>query len=159
MRATTAGAPGPRSPRTEETGLTFLRAAGRLYHEVEEALEPIGLTYRDYRALERLGAAPPGAAAALARREAVADPSDAAAVERLERAGLVRCLVEGRAHAVRVEPTAAGAARAREAGERLEALVARFASRLEAGERAGMERLLARLGRVRRITLHRSELV
>ena len=147
-----------RKPRTtrrappDETALTFLRAAGRLYHEVETALEPTGLTYHDYRALEQLGAdrSMVVTVATESGEEAAPDasPVDAEVVERLERAGLVRRSHDGDDRSVRAERTALGSARAREARKRLDALVARFGSLLEGSDRAGLRRLLARLERL-----------
>ena len=123
------------------TAVAFLRVAGRLHARVEDALAPLGVTYRQFRLLASLrddeGADAP-------RRGAWVPPvgGEDLALE-LERRGLVRRAPCG-VGSTRLRLTVRGAACVEAAEVRLEALVADFGAPLDLPDAAHFGRLLGK---------------
>ncbi|HET9947636.1 MAG TPA: hypothetical protein VFQ22_01800 [Longimicrobiales bacterium] len=125
-----------RRPPEVVTPVSFIRVAMRLRARIEEALEPLDLSYPMYRMLEQV--AQSGSMPAPAGSDAERDT-----LRLLEREGLVRR--PGGPLRGWIEVTGEGAARLREAGRRLELLFAEFEEASEHGD--GIDRALRKLGR------------
>jgi DNA-binding MarR family transcriptional regulator len=121
----------------EGTAIAFLRVAGRLHARVEEALAPLGMTYRQYRLLASLHDGGE-------RRAPWMPPAgaDDTTVELAER-GLVARAPHG-VGSTRLELTPSGAASVEAASVRLRDVVVEFGAPLGKLEEADFDRLLGR---------------
>lgn len=125
----------------EGTAIRFLRLAGRLHARVEEALAPLGITYRQYRLLASLHDArrPDEPLRAAWQPPAGADDPSTG----LEERGLLRRAAHG-VGSTRLELTPRGAAAAEAASDRLRGLVSEFGAPLGLLEEADFDRLLVK---------------
>jgi len=133
-----------RVPPPDRTARAFLRTASRFYGRVESALSPIGLSYAQYRLLERLGGTGNDGRGAdpswSGRAVSEADES----LRALEREGLVQTHAAADGGAPQVELTPWGESRLLVASERLRGVVAEFTGALGESEAVGLHRLLGK---------------
>jgi DNA-binding MarR family transcriptional regulator len=125
----------------EGTAIAFLKVAGRLHARVEEALAPLGMTYRQYRLLASLEHGGERGAPWRAPWMAPAGADDPT-VE-LEERGLVARTPHG-VGSTRLELTPSGAASVEAASDRLRDVVVEFGAPLGRLEEADLDRLLGR---------------